>query len=193
MEDKKKKWMYVKQVKPRHGIAACLEETQSPLRGQAFCFLPLPVSTGLPVHVNGHFILNSTRRNLWSATDTSEMDDRSRWNQYLLEGISSSYAHFLKRVREWYPRNKELKDKESIEKEISFYYKLFPKYEKCAELYWSPLAKQVFLTMAKQNSPILAVTAKVSSDDDDNYEVKWDYLDNSDIQIIISKIRLTLD
>lgn len=31
-------------------------------RGAAYCFLPLPVQTGLPVHVNGYFELSSNRR-----------------------------------------------------------------------------------------------------------------------------------
>ncbi|CAM9133228.1 unnamed protein product, partial [Laminaria digitata] len=30
-------------------------------RGAAYCFLPLPVVTGLPVHVNGYFELSSNR------------------------------------------------------------------------------------------------------------------------------------
>jgi hypothetical protein len=33
--------------------------------GRAFCFLPLPVRTGLPVHVNGYFELSSNRRDVW--------------------------------------------------------------------------------------------------------------------------------
>lgn len=33
--------------------------------GRAFCFLPLPVATGLPVHVNAFFELSSNRRDIW--------------------------------------------------------------------------------------------------------------------------------
>jgi hypothetical protein len=48
-------------------------------QGQAFCFLPLPLETGLPVHVNGHFSLDhEARRNLW--TDDKE-GYRSAWNK----------------------------------------------------------------------------------------------------------------
>ena len=35
-------------------------------RGQAFCFLPLPVDSGLPVFVNGYFELSSNRRDIWA-------------------------------------------------------------------------------------------------------------------------------
>jgi hypothetical protein len=31
------------------------------VQGRAYCFLPLPVSTGLPVHINGYFELSSNR------------------------------------------------------------------------------------------------------------------------------------
>ncbi len=33
--------------------------------GRAFCFLPLPIATGLPLHVNGYFELSSNRRDIW--------------------------------------------------------------------------------------------------------------------------------
>ena len=54
-------------IKPRHGIAAPLKRDKVSLSGQVFCFLPLPLYSRLPVHINGHFILNSTRQNLWTS------------------------------------------------------------------------------------------------------------------------------
>jgi hypothetical protein len=33
--------------------------------GQAFCFLPLPVRTQMPVHVNAYWELSSNRRDIW--------------------------------------------------------------------------------------------------------------------------------
>ncbi len=35
--------------------------------GRAFCFLPLPIYTGMParVHINGYFELSSNRRDIW--------------------------------------------------------------------------------------------------------------------------------
>ena len=53
--------------------------------GKAFCFLPLPVSTGLPVHVNGYFELSSNRRDVWHGGDMAgEGRRRSEWNSALL-------------------------------------------------------------------------------------------------------------
>jgi len=39
------------------------------VEGRAFCFLPLPVLTGLPVHVNAYFELSSNRRDIWFGGD----------------------------------------------------------------------------------------------------------------------------
>ena len=125
VENQQQRWSYVSQVKPRHGIAAPFVH-KNPPRGQIFCFLPLPITSGLPVHVNGHFILNSNRRNLWSSTVPDELDDRSRWNQHLIQAIAASYAHFLERIREHYSKCGGCGDKTSLEKEIYDYYKTFP-------------------------------------------------------------------
>ncbi len=42
-----------------------VEAAGPPEDGRAFCFLPLPIRTGLPVHVNGYFELSSNRRDIW--------------------------------------------------------------------------------------------------------------------------------
>lgn len=52
------------------------------LKGKLFCFLPLPVVTGLPVHVNGHFALDhEARRDLWKD------GYRQKWNTFVVNGV----------------------------------------------------------------------------------------------------------
>uniref|UniRef100_A0A672TZU2 Sacsin/Nov domain-containing protein n=1 Tax=Strigops habroptila TaxID=2489341 RepID=A0A672TZU2_STRHB len=46
--------------------------------GQVFCHLPMPVTSGLPIHVHGSFSILSNRKGLW---DTGE---RGEWNRMLL-------------------------------------------------------------------------------------------------------------
>ncbi|TWW77568.1 Sacsin DnaJ -like protein subfamily C member 29 [Takifugu flavidus] len=66
---------------PRGGVAACVSHNyKKPHR--AFCFLPLSLETGLPFHVNGHFALDSARRNLWR--DDNGVGVRSDWNNNLM-------------------------------------------------------------------------------------------------------------
>ena len=50
-------------VTTQHGPTAAA--VAPPEDGRAFCFLPLPARTGLPVHVNGYFELSSNRRDIW--------------------------------------------------------------------------------------------------------------------------------
>ena len=120
-------WSYVEQVKPRHGIAAPLKRDTSHFRGQVFCFLPLPLYSELPVHINGHFILNSTRRNLWTSTDPDVGDDKARWNHSLLQAIASSYAHFLERITEYFAQQEGRTNRATLERAASQYYISFPR------------------------------------------------------------------
>ncbi|KFW92120.1 Sacsin, partial [Phalacrocorax carbo] len=46
--------------------------------GQVFCHLPMPITSGLPIHVHGAFSILSNRKGLW---DTAE---RGEWNRVLL-------------------------------------------------------------------------------------------------------------
>ncbi|GMH07070.1 hypothetical protein Nepgr_008910 [Nepenthes gracilis] len=68
--------------------------------GRAFCFLPLPLSTGLPAHVNAYFELSSNRRDIWLGNDMSGGGKkRSDWNMYLLEHVAApAYAHLLEKM-----------------------------------------------------------------------------------------------
>ena len=174
-----KKWTYVEQVKPRHGIAAPLKCEGTTLEGQVFCFLPLPLYSGLPVHINGHFILNSTRRNLWNATD-SEGDEKSRWNQNILTAIASSYVTFLERMTEHVAQFEGCTSRKSIEEAVTEYYVHFPrttqgnKFDSPLSEPWLQLAKDVFQAMFERNSPILAVPTNVSArSSEDKYLLQW--------------------
>lgn len=68
--------------------------------GRAFCFLPLPVNTSLPVHVNAYFELSSNRRDIWFGSDMAGGGKkRSEWNMHLLEGAAApAYGHLLEKV-----------------------------------------------------------------------------------------------
>ncbi|KAG8429616.1 hypothetical protein GDO86_019688 [Hymenochirus boettgeri] len=78
---------------PRGGVAACITHNyKKPFR--AFCFLPLSLETGLPFHVNGHFALDSARRNLWR--DDDGVGVRSDWNSSLMTAlIAPAYVELL--------------------------------------------------------------------------------------------------
>ncbi|XP_021339834.1 sacsin-like, partial [Mizuhopecten yessoensis] len=85
---------------PRGGVAIRLKpHTSSEQRHKAFCFLPLPVDTGLPVHINGHFALGGeARSSLWNKERRTY---KWEWNKLLLSRvIPSAYIASMQRIKQ---------------------------------------------------------------------------------------------
>ncbi|KFP83462.1 Sacsin, partial [Apaloderma vittatum] len=62
--------------------------------GQVFCHLPMPVTSGLPIHVHGAFSILSNRKGLW---DTAE---RGEWNRTLLRNaVPAAWLRALDHLR----------------------------------------------------------------------------------------------
>ena len=163
----KQHWKFVPEFKPRHGLAASLQPKQS-TSGQLFCFLPLPLSSHMPVHINGHFMLAATRRGLWTSTDSDHPDDNTKWNYNLLQAIASSYAHFLLNAIPHYVKKHYL-DRESAVLELKNYYKIFPtKY--CYGL-MKQVADNVLKKLHQRNAKLLCSVKH--SQDSSSYLTKW--------------------
>ena len=179
-EDEMQEWKFIHQVKPRHGLAAPLDPLLKDFTGSVFCFLPLPIKSGLPVHVNGNFILDSSRRALWNSTCR---DDRNKWNKKLLKAISSSYAKFLVDSRSYFTR-RSYKSIDELLLGTNGYYSTFPitkapkpdptdashqnnvpgkqltkaMYQASApapEAQWLDLARDVYVKLSENNAKIL--------------------------------------
>ena len=90
----------------------------SPREGKVFCYLPLPKSSHLPVHVNGHFWLNDSRRELqFSERGQHSLKD---WNNSVCNDvICKAYAELLV-----YCRDVKTDKGDFIQ---DWYYKLYPK------------------------------------------------------------------
>ena len=174
------RWIYVPQIKPQHAIAVCLTpkpKLSHDFLGQLFCFLPLPITTHFPVHINGQFILNSTRREVWTSSDTEKPDNHSVWNDNIFEAISSSYTTFLESVsnyiltQDYYTDQKQLLDK------LNHYYSLFPisriiDGQNIPYGRWECLAKEIFKKLLSKNCRILVSVKCVRS----VYGVQWSAL-----------------
>ncbi|MBD1863988.1 MULTISPECIES: sacsin N-terminal ATP-binding-like domain-containing protein [Trichocoleus] len=90
---------------PWAGTAALISRTSNlqpkGFVGRAYCFLPLPQETGLPVHINGFFDLDSSRRELTSDTLTGRDAKRVLWNQLLVRHVlSHAYANLIQSLVE---------------------------------------------------------------------------------------------
>ena len=121
-----KKWTYINQTLPKHGIAAPIQHYEKFI-GKVFCFLPLPVQLGtsLPVHINGQFVLSS-HRSLWNS-DSGD-DDQTKWNLSLFQAIGSSYGHFLVQARNYYVHPEGYESLDDLYAAVSCYYNLYPFY-----------------------------------------------------------------
>ena len=176
-EDEMQEWKFIHRVKPRHGLAAPLDPLLKDFTGSVFCFLPLPIRSGLPVHVNGNFILDSSRRALWKPTSSSHRDERDEWNKKLLKAISSSYARLLVHCRSYFTKHSYKTEKE-LECSIYGYYSIFPslfqpkatesrcttseqttvmarKTPQYEEGTWLNLARDVYICLSTQNAKVL--------------------------------------
>ena len=168
-------WMFASRVKPKHGIAAPLtsggprkasdrDREPSSFIGKVFCFLPLPLNSYLPVHVNGNFILDASRRDLWHPTIRDKPDDRTRWNQELMEAIASSYADFLVKCQSSYVLPSMYQSHSKILDDIQHYYKVFPRWlgnDSIPDRELLRVARMVHQKLSTQNAMILATIKKL--------------------------------
>ncbi|KAK7495449.1 hypothetical protein BaRGS_00013388 [Batillaria attramentaria] len=130
---------------PRGGVAVQLSGrpfTSNTSDCQAFCMLPLPVHTGLPMHVNGHFALgHETRRGLWD----NKGDARTEWNKAIaLQVLVPAYMTAIKRVKnEWFQTS-------SAYKMLTRYHNLFPDVQQARSEFWGNLMQYIYKQIARQ-------------------------------------------
>ena len=91
---------------PRGGVACLLQRKSvenEPVQRtkKVYCFLPLPIETNLPVHINGHFALDhEARTNFWRNESGGYKRD---WNNVLMSDIiTSCYLTLLDKARTFY-------------------------------------------------------------------------------------------
>ena len=153
---------------PRGGVACLLNSSRSAgqrngKEGKAYCFLPLPFKTNLPVYINGHFALDhEARRNLWRDEAGGY---RSDWNKALLRDvITSCYLTLLDKVRGYIqlPVGQDAADqystfsKSEITKKLTSYEGFFPRYP-FEDSHWRMLADSVYQEMSKKEMRLIPV------------------------------------
>ena len=152
---------------PRGGTACLLEkrihgQIERDVRpGRAFCFLPLPVFTSLPVHINGHFALGyENRRHLWTNADGTGY--KQDWNNFLSEEvIAPAYLNLLTHIR-MQGLNTTMHDnvarvlcsRQILESAVQAYQQYFPDFVEFMPQ-WHPLVKAFYQKSASKESAIL--------------------------------------
>ncbi|PVD20278.1 hypothetical protein C0Q70_20775 [Pomacea canaliculata] len=142
---------------PRGGVAVKLESKHPKTYSQkhlAFCFLPLPVETKLPVHVNGNFALDhETRRGLW----TKNGEVKTEWNTLLaLHVIVPAYIRAIEAVKElcFQDRKSEQRKRERL---LNFYHNLFPNPIEAPSDFWKMFVTFIYRQLGEKELPLFPV------------------------------------
>ncbi|KPQ32882.1 MAG: sacsin SacS [Phormidium sp. OSCR] len=123
------------------------------VEGKVYCFLPLPLASGWPIHLNGFFNLNSSRDNLSSDSGQTGKDrPRAVWNQRLAQhGLAIACAELYRSLVEDMGR-----------KSPEAFYKLFP----TEKITTSPALGQLHLEVFKHLSERPVIRSTVQEDRD---------------------------
>ncbi|KAK6165581.1 hypothetical protein SNE40_022484 [Patella caerulea] len=140
---------------PRGGVAINLA---GEVNGNAYCTLPLPIQTGLPVHINGQFALDhESRRNLWCGQDSVE----GQWNEHLAKYvIVPAYISALNYFKDYLlDYRKSWKPNELIRKIEEH----FPSIEKATDVFWKTVTKECYQWMALKECQMFPVVTNTSN------------------------------
>lgn len=124
-----------------------------------FCSLPIPISSGLNVLINGHFILDyETRRSLWS--NESPTVERLWNNAILMHCILPCYITYLQtKADELSGSFEDMDDIKTINHKIKRFYYLFPHYvdDENRTDYWNLFNMEFYKHIYEHNVPFLVV------------------------------------
>ncbi|XP_065181464.1 sacsin-like [Sycon ciliatum] len=95
-------------LSPEAGVAARLPMLASPThriecatQGKVFTTLPTQLKTGFPVHVNGNFLLDDSRKHL-DTVKSGAGEIRAWWNEWLLHSVAlPAYLQLLSEARQF--------------------------------------------------------------------------------------------
>ena len=137
---------------PRGSVACLLERRkfEIPCRDyrpcKAFCFLPLPIETGLPVQINAHFSMSYENRH---CLPTEGMG--AKWNHLLYKEILAPlYNELLLSLRNVPPSSSNIsnyyKSKDMLHTELSVMQTFFPSFNKDRQE-WNLLTQELYSYM----------------------------------------------
>ncbi|KAK3583509.1 hypothetical protein CHS0354_026095 [Potamilus streckersoni] len=150
--------------------------------GKAYCFLPLAIETGLPLHINGHFILDQgSRRCLWNET----YGFRKMFNETILERtVAPAYVTAVEHMKSILceVESSTLEDTCRLHELLDSFHKLLPIYSSAKEDYWKFLVKMTYQTIQKEKYKffVVAIHEHLRGPGNLRVKVKWVSLDNNE-------------
>ncbi|XP_073329465.1 sacsin-like [Pagrus major] len=165
---------------PQAAIAALVSSkgpapsSHTDFSGVAFCSLPLPGKTGLPVHVNANFEVDSARKSLWKEDGQSQ---KSNWNESLKQNvIAPLYADLLHYI------SRKIGDKKvtfaQIEPRLSCFYLCFwPTVSKNVVKDWHEMIHEVYRSISERGLNVIPVlrssTRVIANREFKEYSFDW--------------------
>ena len=140
---------------PLGGVAAaCPAKEQSTQQsGSLFCYLPLPLGSHLPVHVNGHFWLNDSRSDLQQCSKHHYLKD---WNKSMSDDIiCKAYAELLLYCRSVRVMKEGKDGAQSQQLDKEWYYSLFPLCAVSGPLEEFKLPEQLYCYLLENSADVL--------------------------------------
>ncbi|XP_061081707.1 sacsin-like [Conger conger] len=156
---------------PQAAVAACLKsETLQPFTGRVFCSLPLPSSTGLPVHINGNFEVDSSRRDLWKEDGKSS---KSNWNESLkLDIIAPLYADLLNNMCA--SGKKITSSLNCLQQRLDYFFlSFFPEVTDRVGHEWHGMVDAVFKSINERDLCVIPILSSSNQKSKKMYTVTW--------------------
>ncbi|XP_028400775.1 sacsin-like [Dendronephthya gigantea] len=113
---------------------SCEHDSNSDLSGELFCFLPLSIPTGLPVHINGYFAIMSNRVEIWKRSILPTQPIEVEWNEALMrDALARAYIMLLENMKDWIGKIKDYK-----------FHSLWPSSETVDMKSWEKLVQKIY-------------------------------------------------
>ena len=116
------------------------------VNGECFCYLPLHIETGLPVHVSSNFAVTNNRRGLWKADNSTTATEESNWNKILMKSVVfQAYTALLLHLKQMH--------QEKVLANYNYWY-LWPVQLK-ETVPWNVLLKEFYKSILSSGNPLL--------------------------------------
>ncbi|KAL9834733.1 LOW QUALITY PROTEIN: sacsin-like [Geothlypis trichas] len=138
-----------------YGAVAARLEPLNRVRGRAFCTLPLPLVTGLPLHINANFSVDAARCRLhWDKGGTG-----ATWNGFLLRHlVVPLYCYFL--TRQWKalePEKLQYRSLELCQQHLnSHFLQFFPVMKRVLPMF-QDMVREVYKHLSRARLPLVPV------------------------------------
>ncbi|XP_072541474.1 sacsin [Salminus brasiliensis] len=183
LHDDKKKDGHSNHKVPHVALAACsvVKPADLEFTGRAFCSLPLPDKTGLPVHVNGNFELDSSRRDLWKEDGDSL---KTKWNHSLkLKALAPLYADLLNHLCRTFKKDKP-NSLPLLKSQLDSCFRYLPFVSENVAQVWHEMISEVFRSIKERNLQVIPTLKSVADDrshlSDPKYVVNWSSVSKPD-------------